>query len=214
VPVFTAPARRYVVSTVVPVAWSSTDDRSGVGAYAVRVKTAAAAGAFGGYRVAFASTTLSEDTFAGQAGHSYCFVAMATDRWENASAWSGPRCVTVPIDERSFTTSAGWTRERAPGFYLQTALASTTRGATLTRSGLNARRIRVVAETCPGCGRVQVLWNGRIVAAFDLVTGTTLHRHLTAELDLPAVSTNGTLQIRVASARRPVVIDGVAVTRL
>ncbi|HXJ64156.1 MAG TPA: glycoside hydrolase family 25 protein, partial [Actinomycetota bacterium] len=130
VPVFTAPASRYVVSTQVPVAWSSTDNRSGVGSYHVRVRFAAAAGGFGGFRDVFATTPSTQTTFAGQAGHSYCFSAMATDRWSNASGWSGERCTTVPADDRSFARSAGWSGERAPGFFLGTALASTTRGAT------------------------------------------------------------------------------------
>ena len=89
VPVFTAPAKRYVVSTAVPVAWSSTDDRSGVGAYAIRVKAAGAAGRFGPYRDLLPATTASSTTYEAGRGHSYCFVAMATDRWQNASAWSG-----------------------------------------------------------------------------------------------------------------------------
>jgi hypothetical protein len=138
---------------------------------------------------------------------------MATDRWENPSAWSGERCTTVPMDERALTASAGWTRERAPGFFRQTALAATDHGSTLRRSDLNAHRIRVVALTCPTCGRIAVRWNGRTIGVFELVTKRTLHRHVLGELVLPAVQ-NGTLEIRVMSARRPVVIDGVAVTQL
>ena len=75
-----------------------------------------------------------------------------------------------------------------------------------------AHRIRVLAETCPTCGRVQVMWHGRVVAAFDLVTRTTQRRHLMPEIDLSVVST-GSLRIRVTTANRPVVIDGVAVTQ-
>jgi GH25 family lysozyme M1 (1,4-beta-N-acetylmuramidase) len=212
VPVFTAPTR-YVVSTSVPVAWSSTDDRSGVGAYAVRVRTAPASGRFGPTRDLFPSTTATGADLAAGPGHSYCFTAMATDRWENPSAWSGERCTTVPMDDRQLTASAGWTRERGPEYFRQTALRTTTHGATLSRAGLNAHRIRVVAETCPACGRIRVVWHGRAIGTFDLVTSRTLHRHLLGELVLPAVQA-GTLQIRVASQRRPVVIDGVAVTRL
>jgi hypothetical protein len=214
VPVFTAPAGRYLVSTSVPVAWSSTDDRSGVGSYHVRVRIATAAGVLGGYRDVFASTPSTQTTYVGAAGRTYCFSAMATDRWENASGWSGERCVTVPIDERSFTASDGWVRQHSSGYFHQTALGSTTPGSTLTRTGLNARRIRLVAQTCPTCGRAQVLWNGYIVGAFDLVTKRTLRCHLMPEITLPALSTGGTLVVRVASAKRPVVIDGVAVTQL
>lgn len=214
VPVFAAPAGRYLASTSVPVAWASTDDKSGVGSYQVRVRSAAAAGSFGGYRDVFGSTTATETTFDAVEGHSYCFGATATDRWQNASAWSGERCVAVPFDERRLTASAGWVRRHAPGFFQRTALASTTRGSTLTRTGLNAHRIRLFVLTCPSCGRVQVLWNGRVVGAFNLVTARTLHRHPLPEITLPALSTGGSLVVRVASANRPVVLDGVAVTRL
>ena len=61
---------------------------------------------------------------------------------------------------------------------------------------------------------MQLVWNGAVVGTFDLVTRTTLHRHLLPEIVLPALSTGGTLEVRVASAKRPVVIDGVAVTQL
>ena len=212
VPAFTQPPR-YLTTTSVPVAWSSTDDRSGVGSYAVRVRSAPAAGSFGRFADLFASTPNTSTTFTAGPGHSYCFVAMATDRWSNASAWSDQRCVTVPVDDRGLTASPGWSRVRAQGFYLRSALSSTTRGATLVREGLRAHRIRVVAETCPSCGRIQVRWNGRLLATFELVTKTTLHRHLLGELVLPSVEI-GTLELRVVSARRPVVIDGVAVTGL
>ena len=70
-----------------------------------------------------------------------------------------------------------------------------------------------MAETCPSCGRIQVRWNGRLLGTLELVTKTTLHRHLLGELVLPSVEI-GTLELRVVSARRPVVIDGVAVTRV
>ncbi len=212
VPVFTAPAAPYWSSTALPVAWSSTDDRSGVGSYHVRVRVAAAVGSFGNYRNVFASTPDTRTTFAASPGKTYCFVATATDRWGNTSVWSGERCVTVPIDDRAFTASPGWIGQRANGFFQGAALATATRGASLLHTGLVAHRIRVLAETCPTCGRVQVMWHGRVVGAFDLVTRTTQRRHLMPEIDLPTVST-GSLRIRATSANRPVVIDGVAVTR-
>jgi GH25 family lysozyme M1 (1,4-beta-N-acetylmuramidase) len=212
VPVFTAPSSPYWSSTALPVAWSSTDDRSGVGSYHVRVRVAAAIGSFGGYHDVFASTPDTQTTFTASPGKTYCFIAMATDRWQNTSAWSGEQCATVPIDDHAFTASTGWTVQRDAGFFRGTALATSTRGASLLHTGLVAHRIRVLAETCPTCGRVQVMWRGRVVGAFDLVTRTTQRRHLMPEIDLPAVST-GSLRIRATTANRPVVIDGVAVTQ-
>ena len=213
VPVFSQPAARYLTTTAVPVVWSATDDRSGVAAYSVRVRTAPAVGTFGPSTALLTSTTQTSTAATVGPGHTACFAAMATDRWSNVSAWSSERCVTVPMDERRFAASPGWTRERAPEFFLGTALSSTARGATLTRDGLRARHIRVLAETCPGCGRVKVRWNGLVIGTFDLMTNRTVHRHLLAELSLPSVEI-GTLELRVVSNRRPVVIDGVAVTRL
>jgi GH25 family lysozyme M1 (1,4-beta-N-acetylmuramidase) len=213
VPVFIAPAARYVTTTAVPVGWSSTDDKSGVAAYAVRSRTSPASGAFGPFTDLFTATAQTTTTFPVAPGRSSCFIAMATDRWDNESAWSGERCVTVPFDDRAMTASAGWTKLRGPAFFLQTALSATARGASLSRDGLQAHRIRVMAEKCPSCGRIRVLWDGRSIGTFDLVARNTLHRHLLGELVLPSTET-GTLEIRVVSARRPVVIDGVAVTRL
>lgn len=212
VPVFTAPTR-YVTTTAVPVAWSSTDDKSGVASYAVRDRVAAATGAFGSLTTLFAATPRTTTTLAATPGRSYCLSARATDRWHNVSAWSGERCTTVPFDDRSMTRSAGWTRLSGPSFFLGTALSTTRKWAALTRDGLQAHRIRVLAETCSTCGQIRVRWNNRLIGTFDLVSHTTLHRRLLVEMVLPAVQT-GTLLIRVSSAHHPVVIDGVAVTRL
>ncbi|MFL5797322.1 MAG: GH25 family lysozyme [Actinomycetota bacterium] len=213
VPVFTAPATRYVISTAVPVAWSSTDDKSGVGAYAVRDRVASATGDFGPITTLVPATSQTTATLTAIPGRSYCLAAKATDRWHNVSAWSGERCTTVPFDDHALMPSTGWTRVRGPGFFLGSALSTTTRWAVLTRDGLQAHRIRVLAETCPTCGQIRVRWNGRLIGTFDLVSHATLHRRLLGEMVLPAVQT-GTLRIRVTTAHRPVVIDGVAATRL
>jgi GH25 family lysozyme M1 (1,4-beta-N-acetylmuramidase) len=212
VPAFTAPSR-YVISTAVPVAWSSTDDKSGVGSYAVRDRVASGTGDFGPVTTLIAATPRTTTTLAATPGRSYCLAAKATDRWHNVSAWSGERCTTVPFDDHAMTPSAGWTRVRGPGFFLGSALSTTTRWAVLTRAGLQAHRIRVLAETCSTCGQIRVRWNNRLIGTFDLVSHATLHRRLLTEMVLPAVQT-GTLQIRVTTAHHPVVIDGVAVTRL
>jgi GH25 family lysozyme M1 (1,4-beta-N-acetylmuramidase) len=213
VPAFTAPATRYLTTTSVPVAWSSTDDKSGVASYALRDRVAAATGAFGPLAMMFKATSQTSTTLTAAPGRSYCFSAKATDRWHNVSAWSGERCVTVPFDDRAMTTSTGWARIRNPAFYLGSALSTTRRWATLTREDLIAHRIRVVAETCPDCGQIRVRWNNELIGTFDLTSQTTYHRRVLHEIVLPAVQT-GTLQIRVVSARRQVVIDGVAVTQL
>jgi GH25 family lysozyme M1 (1,4-beta-N-acetylmuramidase) len=213
VPVFTAPATRYLTTTAVPVAWSSTDDKSGVASYAIRYRASAATGDFGALTTLYRATARTGTTFAGTPGRTYCFSGMATDRWANQSAWSGERCTVLPFDDRALTPSTGWTRQWAPGFYLGSALATSRKWAALTREALQAHRIRVLAETCPTCGQIRVRWNNEVVGTFDLVSKTTLHQRLLAEVILPAVQT-GTMQIRVISAHRPVVIDGVAVTRL
>jgi hypothetical protein len=51
-----------------------------------------------------------------------------------------------------------------------------------------------------------------VIGTFDLVTTRTRRPHLLTEMVLPSVEL-GTLELRVVSARRPVVIDGVAATR-
>jgi hypothetical protein len=184
-----------------------------VASYAIRYRASAATGDFGALTTLYRATARTGTTFAGTPGRTYCFSGMATDRWANQSAWSGDRCTVLPFDDRALTPSTGWTRQWAPGFYLGSALATSRKWAALTREALQAHRIRVLAETCPTCGQIRVRWNNEVVGTFDLVSKTTLHQRLLAEVILPAVQT-GTLQIRVISAHRPVVIDGVAVTRL
>ena len=194
-----------------PVAWRASDGETGVATYRVRYRRAGIGTVFGS-RLSWTTTRATSDVFPGAPGYTYCFSAQATDVAGNTSAWSAERCSAVPLDDRALTRRGGWARRTGSGYYLATYTVSRTRGAALVRNGIRAKRLALVATRCAGCGTVKVLWNGRLLRTIDLRSATTRKRQLVNVARFGSVR-SGTLKIVVASARRPVKIEGVAASK-
>ena len=69
-------------------------------------------------------------------GTTYCFRARTRDVAGNLSAWSTPRCTTVPVDDASLRASAQWDRGPANGWLAGTYSSARAKGATLTQRNL------------------------------------------------------------------------------
>jgi len=77
--------------------------------------------------------------------------------------------------------------------------------------GVTARRVAILARTCPGCGTIGISWNGTLVARVSLAAPTARLRQVLARLVLPGGAA-GTLRITVLSSGKPVLIDGVGLS--
>lgn len=151
-------------------------------------------------------------SFPGSAGSTYCLSVLARDTLDAPSAWTAETCTAVPLDERSLNRSRGWTAGTGSAYYRSTYLRSSTYGAKLTRTGVVARQIALVATTCRTCGKVRVYWGTTLLRTISLYSATTVNRKLLTVTTFTSTRT-GTLSIKVYSSGRKVIIDGLAVRR-
>ncbi|HEX7186712.1 MAG TPA: DUF1906 domain-containing protein [Actinomycetes bacterium] len=146
-----------------------------------------------------------------RAGRTYCVSVRARNRAGQLSGWSGGRCLSRALDDRRLSPSSGWTTRTGDSYYLDTYRATKRKGATLTRSGAVLKRVGIVATTCPRCGKVAVLVDGRRVGRINLESASTRRRQV---LMLPAFTRErGTVTIRVRSTGLKVQIDGLVISR-
>ncbi|MBE3076307.1 MAG: hypothetical protein IMZ75_15465 [Actinobacteria bacterium] len=211
----TAPAALHALTTSLVPAWSAKDAGSGLANVDARWQRAAFNGGFTAavYPSTWQKTTATRATLSSVApGYTYCFSARARDRAGNLSAWSPPRCSAVALDDRSLTATSGWARVTGSVYYRGTATTTTRSAVTLTRKGVQARRIYLVATKCSTCGTVGVYWNGVLLKKVSLAAASTTRRNVLAVTTFTSVRT-GTLSIRTLVNGKSVQIDGVTLVR-
>jgi DNA-binding beta-propeller fold protein YncE len=202
----------YRLATPFNVSWGgATDPGSGVQSYKAFARRAPFNGDFG---ISFPFATASSPggaSFSAKPGNTYCFKVKATDNAGNASAASAEKCSAIPLDDRSLT-GAGWSRSTATGYYRDTYSAATRKGARLTRTGVQGKRLALVATRCPGCGVVDVKRDGTLLKRVNLTATTTKKRQIIPVANLAGV-VSGTITITVATSGKPVFIDGLGISR-
>lgn len=195
------------------VSWGATDAGSGVASYDVRYQRTTAGGVRYPSHRWRSSTAATSGRFRGTSGSTYCFSVRARDRAGNVSVWSAARCTALPLDDTALGRSSGWTPRRGAGFYLGTSSRGTRTNASLLRTTLHARHIAILVTRCPTCGTVQLAWNGRILKTIRLSSPTWKARQLVGRVTFDGVR-QGKLEIRIVSAGKRVVVDGLAATTL
>lgn len=206
----------FAVDPRVYFSYSATDDKSGVETFDVRYRQAPYNGVFSSYiyPAAWQRTQNYSVDFVPPQGSSVCLSVRSTDAAANMSNWSGERCTAVALDDRSMTASTGWTQVANSSYYRGTATTAARTGLTLTRTGVQTRRLALVASTCRGCGIVGFYWNGHLLKQFNLNSGSggsTYHRQVLSVTAFPT-PTSGTVVIKSLNAGR-IYIDGLAVSR-
>jgi len=177
----------------------------------VRYRRAPWNGSFGPY--GYRSTSSPSVAFAVLPGSTYCFSVRGRDASGFASsAWSPERCTAVPLDDRSLSRSGSWRAGTGSAYYRSTWIASTTSGATAVRTSVTARRIAIVASTCPTCGSIRVYWGSTLLRTISLASSAGASRRT---ITVAAFSSprSGTVTVKVATSGRRVLIDGLAISR-
>jgi hypothetical protein len=205
--------RRFQLATRFPVSWQAADAGSGVASFDLRLRRIGPAGVRYSVHSWLDATTAKSSSFVGLPGSTYCFSARARDRDGNVSGWSRWRCTALPLDDRALRRRGGWARSRADGFYLGTRSTAVRAGARLVRTRLSARHLALVAVRCPRCGTVELRWNGTLLRQVDLSSDRRQAPRVVGLVSF-AHARSGTLAVRVVSAGKRVVVDGLAVTRL
>ena len=129
--VVTAPTATFTKRQLITVSWVTRDSGSGVISTAVRyARSRAGAAAMSPWVQPTGWTALTTPRLAvtGATGYRYCFQARSRDLAGNISAWSLPRCTTVPLDDWALTASAGWSRGSLSGWLASTYTATAARG--------------------------------------------------------------------------------------
>ena len=180
--------------------------------YDVRYRVARYDGLFGAYRypAGWQGSAATAVEVTALPGWTYCFSVRARDVSANVSGWSADSCTAAPLDDRSLTASAGWSRGTSGAYYAGTYTATLTRGATLTRTGVRARRLALVATRCAACGSVGIYLDGTLVKTVGLYAATTKYRQVTS-VDLGSVKA-GTVTLKALSGRA--YVDGLAASRV
>jgi hypothetical protein len=175
------------------IGWRSID-ASGVARYQVRIRHNR-----GPWRSPkeLRRTQATARTFTLRPGERWCVSARATDRVQNTSAWSAPRCTSRFLDDRSLRAGRGWTR--VGGTYLGTGTKATRKGVTLRGRRVSGQHVAVILH---GRGTVAVFIGGHRIGE--------LHGHGTKWLTLPSPR-SGRIAVRTVTRGR-VVVDGYAVT--
>lgn len=209
-----APAAPFTLAGTIPVSWTATDSGAGIASYQVRWTRAAFNGRYAAwqYPATWQKVTGTTVTFSGAAaGYNHCFQVRGVDKAGNIGAWSALKCAAVPLDDRSLSISAGWTRSTGSAFYRGTATVTTKAGAYVSVPGAILSRAAIVATKCATCGTVRVYVNNVSVGVVNLYAARTQYK---AVIDLPAFTyRTGTVVVKVTSTGKAVQIDGLGVSR-
>jgi alpha-tubulin suppressor-like RCC1 family protein len=210
-------------TTALDIRWAAAPALAPITTYDLFYRSASSNAAFGASAWWQYGTTDTTGVFNASPGYGYCFQVQAHDADTGASDWSDEVCTVTPLDDRSLTRAGAWTLESQADAYRGTVTRSTTAGATLTRTSLAARWIALLATTCPTCGTVQLFLGSsttpfRTVSLYSPVEVKSafipvLDRAGWDDNDDPLPLATGTLQIKVSTSGKPVIIDGLLATR-
>jgi hypothetical protein len=121
------------------------------------------------------------------------------------------RCTAVPLRSDQLAHSVHLAKQSNPVFFEGFAYTTRTHGASMTRSGVVAKRLYLVTTMCASCGMVQARWNGKVIANINLHRATTAHKQVVPLHAWPTARA-GTLVLTVTSASgKPAVIEGLVV---
>lgn len=207
----TAPSAPVQLSSRATVSWRTSVGAGNPAVASVQVshRRAGINGAFGTpttqtFAVATRSTSVSL-----RRGYTDCFKVRATDTAGNVGPWSPQRCTASPLDDRALTASKGWKRTKATSAYRSTLTTAKSARRTLSKTGVRAARVGLVATTCRTCGKVTIKIGTKVVGTINLRSATTRHHRL---LLLPAFTPRTGKLTLTTTSRKMVRIDGVAVS--
>jgi hypothetical protein len=206
----TGPAGLFQKGTKFGVSWALGNQAS---AADVQYRQAPSTGGFAPPVLWQSQVPAGSAIFTGDPGNTYCFSAQSYDDTATGTrpwGFTGERCAVVPLDDRALGGN-GWSRLTGKGFFLNTFSQTTQGGRRLTRSGINAKSVQVMVETCPTCGTIQIYWNNVLKHTYSLFASRT-HRLVYLSAVSFGSPQSGTLKIVVSGSGKPVIIDALAIS--
>jgi len=120
--------------------------------------------------------------------------------------------LSVPVDDKSFSHSGGWSRSSSSKDFAGSSMHSSTKGATAKHSGIGAV-YRVLVRTGPAEGKLGVYLGSTLVKTIDLYSRTT-HYRVPMTIFSSNTEASRTFTFKVLGAKRSsskgtsVVLDG------
>lgn len=199
------------MNLTVRASWAPSPDSAPIARYRVTKTTIGAT-----KRSRWASTTVATGkraiSFRGKQGSTYCMKVSAVSRTGVVGRASALRCVTVPIDDRQLVRRGAWQMTSLRGTYLGTALKTSSRGASVTKT-VTGKTVALLVGKLPRGGRVAVYRGHRLVKRISLKSPTFRPRQLVMVSDGRRVTT-ARYRVVVTSKGAPVIIDALAVSRM
>ena len=118
----------------------------------------------------------------------------------------------IPLASDVLAYTGPWTRTSLPSFYGGFAYQTTTQGAWLNLTGVVAKRLALLATKCPTCGLLRFSWKGMNQSIVSLEAPTTRHRQ-SVDLWFSALTDTSTVMLEVISSGKPVIIEGLAISK-
>lgn len=138
------------------------------------------------------------------------FTVAAADARGNEDPTPAARTWTVPLDDVGLSHGRGWQLRTSPSAYLGTYSQASRQGATLSKQVTGARKIALVASKAPGHGSVKVFAGQTLLRTVSLAAASPVSRQV-IPIATFASPTSANIRIVVASAGKPVRIDGLGV---
>ena len=208
------PTSVWTLSSSVPLAWGATSAIP-VTAYDVRTRRASYDGVAPATSTPLVSgtTTRSRTVTGVPGGTTLCASTRAQDLWTQWSDWSDQRCTSVPLTPSQLTRGKGFTSKAKAGTYAGRVLSATKKGSLITRSGVKAKRLALVATTCPSCGKAKVYLGSDLLATVSLKSSTTRTK-VVISIATFTTTRSGTVKVKVASKGKKVLVEGIGVSKV
>lgn len=203
-------SKPFQVTKPLALTWTATDLESTIVSYTLSYRAAPIGGLFAA-PVGFGTTTATGATFTLQPGYTYCFTVTATNN-VGLTATSPERCTALPLHSYNLTAKGTWAKKAKSGHFLNRYRTAKVKGATLLKSGVVAKRIAIVATRGSGMGTVAVYLGTTKLKTIKLAASVKRKRQVIAVAAFTKAR-KGTVKIVVTSSGKPVVIEGLGISK-
>lgn len=215
--VFIEPVIPRSASRSVPVRWSVNSPFRSVDAYDVRFRLDGESAKWTTWATGQSARRTTIDLIPGRPGDHYLIQVRA----RSDTGWLGDWVevgTSLPFDEAALERGPGWRQLAGASYYGGSALRATRRGSMLRLEDFGGTAVLLVATMCPTCGTVLVSVvhpdpDEEMVSPPPPVTVSLRSPKSTQRRIIPVLTDDeslyGTLEIKVVSRGRPVIIDGV-----
>ncbi len=205
----TSLSEEFQVQKPLALTWTATDLESAIVSYTLSYRAAPIGGLLAA-PVVFGTTTATGTTFTMNPGYTYCFTVTARNN-VGLTASSPERCTALPLHSYNLTAKGTWAKKSKSGYFLNRYRTATVKGATLTKSVV-AKRIAIVATRGSGMGTVAVYLGTTKLKTIKLAASVKRKRQVIAVAAFTKAR-KGTVKIVVTSSGKPVIIEGLGISK-